>query len=473
MASRTDQLHSHQFTLQRVVSALAMRDPDPSSSPMRRIGGALLASVMLAALAVAAVGVYGVLRPGGDDSWRSGDAVIIEKETGARFVYRDGALHPVLNYSSALLILGAAQPKRVTVSRASLADVTRGSPLGIPGAPDLLPVGGELVTTAWTLCSGRPAGGVSGVESVLFIGSVPSAAPELLAERALLAVDPAGDLHLIWHKRRYVIRDEGVVLAAFTWTRQAAIRVAPAVLTAVPAGPDLARLSIPKGKKSTLDGYRVGQVFVVENQGGARQYAVAMPQGLADITQVQADLLLADPANPSSGAQPARLSQSVYASTQRAPSLILSGEIAPPVTTPDLAHPAAQGAVCTSFADGSAEPEVGTIASLLTGSGQIPTTHGAVGNRDVGVAGPTLDWVVVAPGRGAIVEALAGPGSPSGLLAIVSDLGVVHPVPSADVLAMLGYAGVRPQRLPASVVSLLPSGRVLDPAIARLPVAPA
>ena len=42
MATRSDQLHSHQFTLQRVVGALAMRDPDPASSPLRRIGGALL-----------------------------------------------------------------------------------------------------------------------------------------------------------------------------------------------------------------------------------------------------------------------------------------------------------------------------------------------------------------------------------------------------------------------------------------------
>ena len=65
MATRTDQLHSHQFMLQRVVGALAMRDPDPVSSPLRRIGGALLASVLVAALALAAVGVYGAAAPGG------------------------------------------------------------------------------------------------------------------------------------------------------------------------------------------------------------------------------------------------------------------------------------------------------------------------------------------------------------------------------------------------------------------------
>jgi hypothetical protein len=37
---------------------------------------------------------------------------------------------------------------------------------------------------------------------------------------------------------------------------------------------------------------------------------------------------------------------------------------------------------------------------------------------------------------------------------------------------MLGYADVRPWRLPAAVVALLPTGRALDPAAALLPVAP-
>jgi len=113
MASRSDQLHSQQFTLQRVVGALAMRDADPAVSPLRRIGGSLVASVLIAALAVAAVGVYGVLRPGGSTSWQTGNAVIVEEETGARFVYRDGVLHPVLNYSSAVLVLGQPSPPRV------------------------------------------------------------------------------------------------------------------------------------------------------------------------------------------------------------------------------------------------------------------------------------------------------------------------------------------------------------------------
>src|SRR5262249_10937595 len=129
VATRSDQLHSQQFTLARVVAALAMRDPDPAASPMRRIRGSLMASGLLAALGLAAVGAYGILRPGGSTSWRAGNAVIVEEETGARFVYRDGVLHPVLNYSSAVLVIGQPSPPRVRVSRSSLAGVPRGSVL--------------------------------------------------------------------------------------------------------------------------------------------------------------------------------------------------------------------------------------------------------------------------------------------------------------------------------------------------------
>src|SRR5690242_2782801 len=180
MASRSDQLHSHQFALQRAVGALAMRDPDQVSSPLRRIGGAVFASVMLAVLAVAAVGVYGVLRPGSGSAWRNGGSIIIEKESGARFVYIDGTLYPVLNSTSAMLILGTGQA--VQVSRKDLVDVPRGTPMGIVGAPDPLPGPDQLTTGAWAVCSRaerQPGSSTTVVASVLRIGSVPQNAADL------------------------------------------------------------------------------------------------------------------------------------------------------------------------------------------------------------------------------------------------------------------------------------------------------
>jgi type VII secretion protein EccB len=467
MASRTDQLHSHQFARQRVIGALAMRDPDPASSPLRRIGGALFAGVMIAALALAAVGVYGVIRPGGSSSWRDGTSVIVERETGARFVYRDGVLHPVLNYSSALLVLGSAQPRTRLVARGSLAGVPRGVPLGIAGAPDLLPAAGDLIDAPWSLCSRSAPSGAerSGAESVLLVGATAGAVAPL-GRAALLARDPDGRLHLIWNEHRFAIRDEAVVRSALGWSGQVPVPVAPALLNVVSPGPDLGRIPVAqRGRPAPLPGSRVGQVFVVESQGGPRQYAVALGDGLADITQVQADLLLADPATPQA-AGPTPLAQAVYTAAARASPLIPTGDAAPPSTTPELTGPAPQGGVCASIPDGGGPGRIGLTPSMGRGSGEVP----AVGRGDG--SAPGADWVVVAPGRGSVVESLAGPGSPGGALGFVSDLGVCHPVPSAEVLTMLGYSGVRPQRLPAAVVALLPSGRALDPAAARQPAAP-
>src|SRR5215217_6301502 len=48
MPSRQDQLHSYQFSVQRVVSALVMRETDPAQAPFRRAAGATLASILLA-----------------------------------------------------------------------------------------------------------------------------------------------------------------------------------------------------------------------------------------------------------------------------------------------------------------------------------------------------------------------------------------------------------------------------------------
>jgi drug/metabolite transporter (DMT)-like permease len=108
MASKRDQLHAYQFLVQRTVSALVTRETDPEQPPFRRPGTAAFAGIGIALVALAAVGVYGLINPGGNDSWRDGRSVIVEKETGTRYVYLNQRLHPVENYTSALLAIGTA-----------------------------------------------------------------------------------------------------------------------------------------------------------------------------------------------------------------------------------------------------------------------------------------------------------------------------------------------------------------------------
>jgi hypothetical protein len=204
-------------------------------------------------------------------------------------------------------------------------------------------------------------------------------------------------------------------------------------------------------------------VFVVANQSGGRQFGVATTAGLADITPMQADLLIADGAN-GLGGKPKDLGQAEYTAAARAASLVPTGDTAPPLAPPGLADPATGGGgICATFTSGGGRPTLGRTTAPPRAAGELRTARTGV---DIA---PLVDWVAVPPGRAALVEALAGSGSPNGALAVVSDLGLRFPVPSRDVLGMLGYPTSPPQRLPAALVALLPTGKALDPAQAVRP----
>ncbi|MDM4718757.1 type VII secretion protein EccB [Micromonospora sp. WMMA1363] len=462
MPSRQDQLHSYQFTVQRAVAALVMRETDPAQSPFRRLAGAGLASILVAVIALGGFAVYGLF-VGGGSKWRDEAAVIVEKESGARFVYRDQKLHPVLNYASALLVVGAEQPKTVLVSRRSIAGVPRGLPLGIADAPDSLPAASGLSTAPWTVCSVAGAdGGGPGPRSALLIGrEAPGGRP--LGEEGLLLRHPDGGLHLVWRQRRHAIRDPDRVLAALAATRARAVPVAPALLHSLPVGVDLAPPALTgAGEPSArVDGARVGDVYLVRNSGGGRQYAVTLRDGLAGITELQASLLLASTGQR----EPEPITLGRFASLPKVPDLTPAGPSAPPAVPPRLAAP--DGALCARVG------QDGTMADLRYAV-RLPDLSAAPRSGLPAAAGGVLaDHVIVEPGRGAVVEATAAPGATGGAICLVTDLGRRYVLAGAEVLGMLGYRDVRPVRLPASLVSLVPSGATLDPAAARVVATPA
>ncbi|SCF04537.1 type VII secretion protein EccB [Micromonospora viridifaciens] len=457
MSSRQDQIHSYQFTVQRAVAALVMRDTDPAQSPFRRLAGAGLASVLIAVIALGGVALYGLFA-GGGNSWRDPAAVIVEKESGARFVYHQEKLHPVLNYASALLIISADRPKTVLVSRRSIEGVPRGLPLGIADAPDSLPAPGRLVTAGWTVCSANATeAGRTQARSALLIGR-DATGGRPLGEQALLLRHPDGTLHLLWHDRRYLLRDTDRVLAALATTRERAVSVAPALLNTVPAGADLAPPPVPDlGRPSArVTGATVGDVYLVRNSGGGRQYAVAERDGLAGVTELQATLLLARTGQ----GEPKPITLGRFATLPKLPDRVPTGPTAPPAVPPRLAT-VDGGALCARIGDDTGVRDVRVGAQLPDLSATARTAGGGL-----------ADQVVVEPGRGAVVESVAAPGAAGGAVNVVTDLGRRYVLTGPDVLGMLGYSGVRPVRLPASLVSLVPAGSPLDPAAARTVATP-
>jgi type VII secretion protein EccB len=464
MPSRQDQLHSYQFTVQRVVAALVMRETDPAQSPFRRAAGATLVSVLIAAIALGGVAVYGLIVGGGSNKWQDDAAVIVEQESGAQYVYRKGKLHPVLNYASALLIIGSGTPKTVRVSSKSIEGATRGALLGIPDAPESLTPAKRLTGYPWTVCSTEVVGGPSpGTRSVLFVGADPRGGTAL-GDNAVLMQDVEGRLHLFWRNRRHVIRESRVVLAVLGATSAPRVRAAPGLINSVPAGADLGPMEIPGlGEDfAPIAEAKVGQVFVIKSQGGGEQYAVAMRGGLAGITPLQANLLLSDQETSTVNREQAtELSLADFTRIDKLPEAV-SGGAAPPPTAPKFAS-AESGAVCAVIRADSG------VAELRAGV-PPPEVSDAVATGARSAQGTVLaDYVKVPAGRGAVVEAMPAPGAP-GSLSIVTSLGRRYAVPDAEVLGVLGYGGVRPVRLPAGVVALLPGGPGLDPAAARVPV---
>jgi type VII secretion protein EccB len=450
MPSRQDQLHSHQFAVQRVVSAMVTREPDPVPSPWRRIGGAAVVGILLAALSIGAVAVYGLLAPGGSGRWKHDDVVIVEKDTGAVYVHRGDRLHPVANFTSARLIVGVANARTVQVSRGSIASVPRGTPLGLAGAPASLPAKEKLRREPWTVCTHRPDGGTP--QSVLYVGGSGPGRGAALGDRAVLVSAGDDGVFLVWRDRRY--RVSPAALAALAWTQRAVQPVSVAFLNALRAGADLDRPALGRRGDPVrrMPGLRVGQVLAVERAGGGDDLYVAVPEGLASITRLQADLLLGDP----SGGQavPARMSRaqlSQYLGGTPAPALDpVSGDGAPPAAAPQLVTTA--GVVCLGSGGVSVDVSLGDLGGAVAPGSRSAT--GAV----------LADRIVVAPGSGALVES-------GGALGLVTDLGVRYPVPSIDVAAVLGYANQQPVRVPPELSSLVPVGVALDPVAAAMPLA--
>ena len=469
MPSRRDQLFSYQFMVQRVVSAFVYRDAEAAKVPFPRALSTLFVGSMIAVLALAAVGVFGVLSPGGKNSWRNDRVLIVEKETGARYVYLNKRLHPVVNYVSARLIIKAAKPAVVRVSQASLRGTARGEPLGIQGVPDTLPDRGHLLKGRWTLCT-RPAPTETGQlvpAAALFVAlsGTPGTPP---GDRAMLVKQNQAEVvYLIWRNRRFPVNSPQLVLRALGLGQAPVVPVASAWINAVPLGAALGPIAIDgRGQNSALAGARVGQVLVAKSQSGVEQYYVALADGIADITVAQVDILLNDPATDAAypGEQKRRIERTDLASARRSARVVLPaiGETAPPPRTPELVPVTGTSPLCAAFGGAALPPAITVDAGLpAPGSGIRASARG----QNV-----TADEIVLPSGDGVLVEAMVSGEASSGTLAVVTDLGIRYPLASREVAGYLGYTEGNAVKMPAALVAMLREGPSLDPERAVLPV---
>jgi type VII secretion protein EccB len=456
MATRRDQLQSYQFLNQRVISAFVMRETDPRQSPLRRGIGALFAGLMVAIVIGAGFGVYGILTKVGGDAWKADGSVVIEKETGASFVFAGGRLHPALNYASALLAAGRPTPAVFRVAGNSLAGTPRGTTVGIPGAPNSLPAAGKRVGLPWTVCAvpGVDAAGQAIRTVTLVVADAPTG-DRPLGDDGLLVADESTDAnYLIWRGRRHQVRQPRTVVPALFGAVVTPVPARTAWLNAIPGGADIAAITVDgRGQLSPgVPGRRIGDVMSVQT-GSGPQYYLVLDDGVAAITRLQEAILIAQ--HP---AQPEQVELSEATSARKSNRLSRpSGDIPAPQSPPTLARPATGDLLCAEIADPTSAPVIrvgGTIAGLEAAAPTGSTSPDGT---------PLADRVLVPPGRVAVVRVLSSPSARTGAYYLVTDVGIRYAVPSPGVLQMLGYRPDQAVDIPASLVNRIPAGPALDP----------
>ncbi|MGV9297349.1 type VII secretion protein EccB [Amycolatopsis sp. NPDC003676] len=471
MVSKRDQLQAYQFLVQRAISALVARETDPEQPPFRRPAGAAFVSLSLAVVSLAVVGLFGMISPGGDESWKKNSAVIVEKETGTRYVYLNDRLYPVANYASALLLLGDYRAAE-EVSRNSLAGVRRGPRIGIADAPDALPGADRLLTGSWSLCS-VPASDAAGSrieESVLLAGTGPGGGAEPGDGALLVQLVSNGDRYLVWHGRRHRIADYDAVGTGLALASQPWLRVGQAWLDVLPEGAPLGPLPVAQaGSPSTaVPGrtLRTGMLLVVQSAGGGQQYYLAGPDALQPITELQYDIQLADArlmtaAYPGGRPAAAQLAPAEAAAARQLDPAPAAADAAPSSRPPIVRLGDGEATVCATFAPGQTAPSLRLDPSLPPADPMAATARRSADGT------PLADRVYVPPGSAALVEAMPSAQAPAGTLTLVTDLGRRYPLATPEVRKILGYGAAPPVRLPAGLVSRLPEGPSLDPEAAK------
>ncbi|MGY1495159.1 type VII secretion protein EccB [Streptomyces sp. QTS52] len=437
MQTKRDHLHAYRFATGRLSAALVGGDPGTGEAPLRRASLGVVFGVVIGVLLCGGAAVFGLISPGGNSAWRKADSIVVEEETGTRYLFLGGRLRPTANYASALLAL-EGHAKVVSVSRNSLAGVPHGAPVGITGAPDSLPRTDDLLPGRWTWCATR------GTAGALTLGpGAPGTA--LPADTRVLLAAPGGKRYVLWHNTRYPVSDRSVVVALGLDVRPA-VSVSTQWLAQLPTGGTLsaAHVAGAGGAAPAVGGQdgRIGDLFH-SAAGGVEQTYLLRADGLAPVSVTEAALLAARPGGQAPreldtaavSAAPASKDRSLL---DRLPDLMASGTAYDPTNRPLCLRQWASGTAVHS--------------TVVTGTAPDATTAAA-----------TTTTVTMPGGSGMLAAPLPqASDNGEGELYLITDQGVRYRVADDKAVSALGYDDAPVRRLPRDVLALLPGGPVLD-----------
>ncbi|MEV0403558.1 type VII secretion protein EccB [Actinoallomurus sp. NPDC050550] len=460
MQTRRDVYQAHKLMMQRVGLALLQGEPDVSESPMRRLSVAAFSGAMVAVLLAAVFGVMGFISPGGAKGLDQGGMVIIERETGTKYVYDTNGkrMLPVLNFASAKLALNSSTTQQRVVSRKSLSKFTRGPMIGIPGAPDSLPDPDHLVKKPWSVCVRNGTTTAGGTRPVTSLVAGTNVGGNFIGVDQAVVVQVSGQPYVIWQNQRMHMTLPPDQASSVTKVQPA--EVSRAWLNTVDPGTDFAAPPVGNRGQDVSGVGSVGQVFKVPS--GA--YYVLTSDGFAQVSGTQAILLLAEPDTKRLAyhGQAAVARDTDFGTVTSKPSSqhLLDSRL--PQTLPDFVPWDPSEPLCAVYSD----TDKGSTSARLAIGGSLPNIQATTADQ-----GTTVDQVILPPGGAALVGLLPGPNQLNSINSwyVVNDAGVCFPLSSKDTADKLGYKVANAAPIPKSVLQLMPTGPTLDPTRARQP----
>jgi len=372
----------------------------------------------------------------------------------------------------------------VTVSTPSLQSAARGPMIGIPMAPDSLPDAAHITGADWSVCAvGRAVDGEQ-LRTEIRPGVAAAGSPADDGTGYLVRTE-AGGTYLVRSGRAHEIDQQW--RRALGYGAADPIRVQDVFVSTLPAGEPLAPPDIPglgepgPALPGSAQPTAVGSIYADRTNA----YYVVTRAGLATLTPLQAQLLLADPALSAAyaGSSPAPLKVSQAQVTEASPQPLPARSpdlAAAPAVAPTLAElPPGEQQLCARHL-GSAAPDlvIGPAESMPGPAASSPAASGAAapGTAAPGTVRLAPGTVRLAPGTvrlaqgaGALVAQRQGPDSRGGTVYLVTDSGIRYPLAGQRTIETLGLAEAPVAQLAPELLAALPVGPTLDPDAAAAP----
>lgn len=440
MATKKDLIEAQGFSRRRLLSAFTSGAPGGKELEPAKPLRAVAAGVALTAIVVIAGLFYGFIRPGLPAGWEN-NALILVKDTGARYIAIDGTLHPVINSASARLLMPPGEYKVVSTDRDSLDGIPIGEAIGILGAPDNLPAPGSLIADGWAACA------VGDEDTAVNI----SAGTVVTASAGGAVVSRDGHTFVVIGERRYEVAADaaGAVLRAIGLDTATEVPVDGRWLNLFDSGTPLEPITIA-GAGQTLQGIDlvVGAVVHPTGSGDDERYLMTAQGELAALSPLAYQLYLLGTGADLGGAQDVSPSQLASLPTASQPA---GGADWPAETVTEVTGTSQPCAVLEH--DKAGDPHT-TLATTIEGAVLSPDDAG----------------VTVQIDGGALVRAGGSGAQGAGMLYLIDQTGTAFPVPGANagIVTQLGYDDQTDvARVPEGWVQFMPTGPALTQDAAR------